>query len=170
MTWLRSQTEGTTPLERVLGLRPELLADFRTLHARLWDGRALDPVLLEVCRLRVAQLHGATGELQVRHEAAVDAGLTEEKVAALVDYWSSPLYSERERRALAYAEQLVLDVHGITDDQFAALADVLSPAEVVALTLALGLFDALARFRSTLALDELPGRGSLFLANSERVP
>jgi alkylhydroperoxidase family enzyme len=170
MTWLRSQTEGPTPLERVLGLRPELLAGFRTLHARLWDGRTLDPELLEVCRLRIAQLHGATGELRVRHRAAMDAGLTEEKVAALAHHGSSPLYNEQERRALAYAEQLVVDVHGITDDQFAALAGDLEPSEAVALTLALGLVDALARFRSTLALDEPTDDGSLFLADPEHIP
>jgi hypothetical protein len=76
MSWLADRAPGSTPFEQTLGLRPELLELYRAFYAELWSSGLVDPALLEVCRLRVAQLHRANGELGVRYEAAREAGLT----------------------------------------------------------------------------------------------
>ena len=154
MSWLGRRADRTTPFEQALGLRPELLDQYRDLYAQLWADRLVDPILLELCRLRIAQLHGSGSELSIRYAPAVEAGLIEEKVDALPSWPGSPLFSDHERACLAYAEKLVIDVHAITDAESAAVAGGMTPGELVAFTLALGLFDALGRFRLVLGLEQ----------------
>lgn len=153
MTWLDRVAEGETPFERAFGLRRDLFEHYRVFYAQLWQDRLVDPIILELCRLRVAQLHRSASELAVRYQPAIDAGLTEEKVAALASWPTSPLYTDHERACLAYTEKFVIDVHTITDDESAAVAAGMSSPEVVALSLALGLFDGLGRFRMILDLE-----------------
>ena len=52
-----------------------------------WD--RVDPVLLELCRLRIAMLLGCEAEREARTPAAVDAGLDEETVALLARWPTS---------------------------------------------------------------------------------
>jgi alkylhydroperoxidase family enzyme len=153
MTWLpRRETTGS-PLEQVLGLRPELLADLKRFHALFWmDGR-VDPVLLELCRLRIASLLGCTSETNVRYEPARRAGLGETKVAALSRWPTAPDFTPAERACLAFAEAFVIDVHSIDDELAAAVSEHLSPPAMVALTEALAVFEGFMRFRLVLGLE-----------------
>jgi alkylhydroperoxidase family enzyme len=152
-SWLGRVADRNTPFEQALGLRPELLEQFRDLYSQLWSDRLVDHVVLELCRLRIAQLHGSDAELSIRYAPAAEAGLTEEKVGALPSWPSSALFSDHERACLAYAEKLVIDVHAITDAESEAVAAAMAPSELVTFTLALGLFDALGRFRLVLGLE-----------------
>jgi alkylhydroperoxidase family enzyme len=142
-----------TPFERVLGLRPNLLEDFKRFYALFWEQRLVDPVLLELCRLRVAQIHGCDAELRVRYQPALDAGLDEKKIAALASAGDSPLYSEAERACVAFAELFAMDPHAITDADAARVVAVLGDAGTVALVEALALFDGFMRFRLILGVD-----------------
>jgi alkylhydroperoxidase family enzyme len=153
VTWLGGGSAGDAPFERALGIRRDLFELHRALVAELWADGTVDPVILELCRLRVAQLHGDEGELRLRYEPAVAAGLDEAKVAALHDWPTSPLFSPAERTCIALAEKMTIDVHGVDDDEAAAVTAALPPDQTVALTLAIGLFDGLARFRAILDLD-----------------
>lgn len=152
MSWLPEEGVGATPFERALGLRPELLADLKRFHALFWTDGRVDPVLLELCRLRIASLLGCASELRVRYEPARRAGLGEEKIAALPRWPSAPEFSAAERACLAFAEAFVIDVHSIDDALAAAVTEHLSPAEMVAFTEALAVFDGFARFRLALGL------------------
>ena len=68
----------------------------------------VDPVLIELCRLRMATLLGSKLDLSLRYKPATEAGLTEEKVRELSSYYKSPLFTERERRCIDFAEQFAL--------------------------------------------------------------
>ena len=81
MTWLPETAPGTNPLERVFGLRPNLFDAWREFALVFWEKRLLDPVLLELVRLRVAQLHQARFPLASRRPEAREAGLDEAKIA-----------------------------------------------------------------------------------------
>ncbi len=153
MSWLAEQGSGDTPLLRTVGLRPELAPLLDEFLAATWAATT-DPLTLELCRLRIAQIHGDRGQLALRHEPALAAGLTEEHVAALADYLDSPLFTAHQRHCLAYAEQYVIDVHGITDADAAAVKQESSDDQYVAFTVALGLFDGLGRMRLALGVDE----------------
>ena len=66
MTWLKAE-EGSAPFDAALGLRPELRDLYAAFYGKLWDEELLPASLLELCRLRVAQLHECEAELAVRH-------------------------------------------------------------------------------------------------------
>jgi len=153
LTWLPVEAAGDTPLDRVLGLRPGLRAEYRAFLSTVWTRSGLDPVVLELCRLRVAQLLGCDGELAERTASARDAGLDEPKIAILPQWPTSPVFTATERACLAYAEQFVLDPHGVDDVQAADLGARLTPAGLVALTEALALFEGFGRLRLLLGVD-----------------
>jgi alkylhydroperoxidase family enzyme len=165
-----SRVAGETDFERVFSLRPNLFEDFRRFYALFFEARPLDPVLLELCRLRIAQLHGCEAELRVRYQPARDAGLDEEKIEALPRAATSPLYSEAERAAIAMAELFAIDPHAITDADAARVVGALGEPGTVALVEALALFDGFMRFRLTLGVEApavrvvapAPGAGPLY--------
>ncbi len=138
------------PLARDLELLPELNARWREFEATVWSS-PLDPVLLELCRLRIATLLRDGIGSTARTTVAVRGGLTEELVAALPNWPVSPLFGPRERAALAIAELFVIDAHAVTDDTCAELLANLTEAEATALTMAIALFDATSRARLALA-------------------
>lgn len=158
MTWLAERAAGDTALQEVLGLRPELAELADAYLAQAWADN--DPVILELCRLRIATLQGDEGQQRLRHDSAARAGLTEDKIAELAGYADSPHYSEHERACLSYAEQYVVDVHGITDADADQVKQVMTDGEFVAFTVALGLFDGFGRFRLVLGVDESPTNDS----------
>jgi AhpD family alkylhydroperoxidase len=93
-------------------LRPEACGLLVALNERVWQ--VTDPALLELVRLRTAQLIGNPAALRVRCPYADEDAVPESKVLALPDYPSSPLFSEAERDTLAFAEQFLIDVGGTT--------------------------------------------------------
>jgi alkylhydroperoxidase family enzyme len=147
-----------TPFERVFALRPNLFEDYRRFYALFWEKQLVDPVLLELCRLRIAQLHGCESELRVLYQPALDAGLDEAKIAAITDASDSPLFTDAERACIALAELFAIDPHAITDADAARVVAVLGDAGTVALVEALALFDGFARFRLMLGVEAPPER------------
>jgi alkylhydroperoxidase family enzyme len=158
MGWLPAACEDAqTSLDAVFGLRPNLYEDFRRFYGLFWERRLVEPVPLELCRLRVAQLLGCASELAVRYQPALDAGLTEEKVARLASWRDDPTFDAAERACLSFAEKFVADPHAIDDADAAAVVEQLGDAGTVALTEALALFDGFARFRAVLGIEPRPG-------------
>ncbi len=155
-TWLPETADRATPFESVFGLRPDLYEPFRDFYAVFWSRRLLDPVVLELCRLRVAQLLGCASEQQVRYRPALDAGLTEGQVSRLAAWPSDPTFTDGQRAALAFAEQFVIDVSGIDHELRDRVVDAYTPAGLVALCEALALFDGFCRFRTILGVDTPP--------------
>jgi alkylhydroperoxidase family enzyme len=149
MSWLRGTANAPTPFEAVFGLRPELLACHRELYGRIWDAGLVRPGLLELCRLRIAMLHECEAERAFRH---ADTGVSDAQVAALPEWPAADCFSDLERAALAIADKIPWQPHGVTDAEVATLRAHLSDPQVVALLLAMMLFDAHCRLRSALAV------------------
>lgn len=121
-----------------------------------WEDGLVEPVTLELCRLRVAQLLGCEAELAHRFAPAVEAGLTEAQVAALARWPTAPELDDGHRACLTIAERFVQDPHGLTDDEAAAARAHLGDAGLVALLEALALFDGFTRFRVLLGVEPAP--------------
>jgi len=98
-------------------LRSEACGLLTALNERVWQNG--DPILLELVRVRVAQLIGNPAAARARCALAV--GGAEAKLAALPDYPFSPLFSSTERDVVSLAEQFVIDVGGTTEDMRAEL-------------------------------------------------
>jgi len=159
MSWLPERAEGSSALDRVFGVRPDLYEPFRAFYATFWTRELLDPVVLELCRLRVAQLLRCPSEQQVRYEPAQRAGLTEQQVALLPQWPTAEMFTPAQRAALGLAEQFVIDVEGIDATLRDPVIDHFSVAGLVALCEALALFDGFCRFRIVLGVDADPAPG-----------
>jgi alkylhydroperoxidase family enzyme len=142
VTWLPKTVPGDTPLDRVLGLRPELRDDLHAFTTGLWAS-GVDPTILELCRLRIAQL--------LRCESALLERRVPDVMLTMLPQWpTSPLFDGRQRACLAFAEAFVMDPRSATDEQAAAVTAHLGAAGMVAFTEALAIFDGVARLRLTL--------------------
>lgn len=140
MTWLPDTAGGETAFDRVLALCPELQADF-VAFTELFDRLLpLDPELVTLCAARIAQILG-------READARAAGLSADALAALAGWRDGAHYDPRQRDCLAFAEKFVLDPHGISDADAAAVTAHLTPPEMVAFVEALAIYDGFIRFR-----------------------
>jgi len=155
MSWLPlpAHTAGRDPFERVFALRPNLFEAWRDFSALFWTRRPVDPIVLELCRLRVAQMLGARYPQSVRTPEARAAGLGEGRLAALASWWTSDEFSETERACLRFAEQFVLDAKGMSDEQARPVVAALGEKGAVALVEALAIFDGFGRFCRMLEIE-----------------
>ena len=112
-------------LARVLAEQPDVAGSLDALYEAAWS--VVDPVLLELCRLRIATLLGCEYERELRTDAAIAAGLDEETIRALPAWPTSERFGDRERACLAFCEQFVIDVAGMDDDIAFAVAEALGP-------------------------------------------
>jgi alkylhydroperoxidase family enzyme len=157
-SWIPEETAGATEFARVFDLRPNLYAHFGDFYARLWDPAVMDPVVLELCRLRVARLVGDQGGEAVRSRPAVAAGLSEETVRTLASWPTSPAFDETTRHCLGFAEQFVIDPGRISASDRTQLRRDIGFPRLVGLAQAVAAFDGFARFRLVLGIGaERPG-------------
>ena len=144
MTWLN----GATTRTQVLAMLPHLQPGFDALYAALWRLPQLPPAVLELCRLRLAQLHDSHTEWQ-RSEFPLDP----EKRDQLSNWNTSPLFSAAEQACLDLAEVYAMDPQAITDEQTDAVKSHFGDAGLVALVEALGLFYGLTRLSQLWQLE-----------------
>jgi AhpD family alkylhydroperoxidase len=109
----------------------------------------LEPEILELVKLRSSQLNGCAFCLQMHATDARKMHMSEEKLQLLAAWREAPVYSARERAAIAWTESLTLvaqDRHGVPDDVYEAASSVFSEAELAHLTSAVVLINAWNRF------------------------
>jgi AhpD family alkylhydroperoxidase len=100
------------------------------------SGKGLEESLMELVKIRASQVNGCAFCLHMHTTDARKAGETEERIYLLDAWRESPLYTERERAALAWTEALtkVSDTHA-PDDDYRTLKAHFAEDEQVALTL-----------------------------------
>jgi AhpD family alkylhydroperoxidase len=109
----------------------------------------LEPEILELVKLKASQLNGCAFCLQMHMTDARKLKMSEEKLQLLPAWREAPVYSARERAALAWTESVTLvaqDRHGVPDDIYAAASAVFSEGELAHLTAAVALINAWNRF------------------------
>ena len=148
LSWI-DEVEGATPIERALGHRPELLRRYKAFYRSLWRTEALPRRVLELCRLRVAAIHGCGQEWQVRDAGVV---LTDGEEAAL-EQGELSVFPADEQAALAVAARFPLQHHAISDAEMAAVKAVFAPKGAVALLIALAFFDVTCRWKLAFAVQ-----------------
>ncbi|WP_101760216.1 carboxymuconolactone decarboxylase family protein [Oceanicoccus sp. KOV_DT_Chl] len=147
MIWQRHSSQQRGTFGQIFSLRPNLWADYQRFIAVLWQRTSLSVVILELTRLRVAQLHNCKPELNRRYQLAIDAGLVEEKIQQLSQWHTANVFSRSERGCLELAELFVIDPHAISDEVAAAVQHSLGDNGFVALMEALAMFDGFCRFQ-----------------------
>jgi AhpD family alkylhydroperoxidase len=107
----------------------------------------LDATLLDLVYLRVSQINGCAYCLDLHTRDLVKTGVGIDKLA-LVQAWreAGPVFDERERAALAWAETVTLVAEtAIPDAEFTRVATVFGEKEIVDLTIAIGLMNTYNR-------------------------
>ena len=143
MTYVTKLAEGPTEFDRVWRLRPQYYEVFMQDYHRSIE--RLDPALIELCRLWMATLLGSRLDQSLRYVPAANAGLTEAKVREIPNYSKSPLFTERERVCLEFAEQYVIQSGNITDADVQRLSGVMSWEDVIYFVKALSVLEQLSR-------------------------
>jgi AhpD family alkylhydroperoxidase len=139
-------------------LAPEGLARMRELEHYLNTGTGLEPVLLDMVRLRVSLINGCeycihlhTAELRKLNEPA-------ERIEGLRDWSGTDFYTKRERSALAWADAVTDIQDGHAEDVvYEKVREHFDEVETVNLTLAITTINAWNRI--AIALGAYPGHG-----------
>lgn len=115
----------------------------------------LEPLLTELVRLRVSQINGCAFCMD-RHAAdARQLGELERRLTLLAAWRETPLFSDRERAALGWAESVTLVSQShVPDAEWEQTERMFTPAELVDLTLLVATINAWNRF--AIAFRKLP--------------
>lgn len=79
-----------------------------------------------------------------------ELGISDEKLEALEEYGSSPLYTEVERLALEYADTITITGRDVSDQLFARLQEFFDQDEIVELTATIAWENASSKFNRAL--------------------
>jgi len=103
----------------------------------------LDPSLIELVKIRASQINGCAYCIHMHTKDARAKGEIEERLYLLNAWRESPLYTERERAALAWTEALTLiaETHA-PDDVYEELRKHFSETETTNLTALIGVINA----------------------------
>lgn len=99
--------------------------------------------LLDLVWLRVSQINGCAYCVDQHSREAVRLGATQRQIHNVATWWESPLFDQRERAALAYAEAVTrLDGQRVADDAYDTAAAQFGPKELADLTIAIATMNA----------------------------
>jgi AhpD family alkylhydroperoxidase len=116
----------------------------------------LDHTLLELVKLRASQLNGCAHCIDMHNKELRADGESEQRLYLLDAWREAPLYSERERAALAWTEAVTLVTDGhVPDEAYAAARAQFSEEELVNLTMALVAINGANRLN--IAFRTVPG-------------
>jgi AhpD family alkylhydroperoxidase len=98
----------------------------------------LEPALVELVKIRASQLNGCAHCVETHVGIARAKGEDETRLHLIAVWRDAGCYTERERAALAWCDRLTLVAGGgVTDADYAELAEHFTEQEVVALTYAI---------------------------------
>ena len=111
----------------------------------------LENSLLELVRMRVSQINGCAHCLDMHSKDARAAGETEQRLYLVSAWRDAPMFSSRERAALAWAEALTLIAETeISDELYDETRRHFSEEEIVNLTAAIVAINGWNRFAISL--------------------
>jgi len=79
-----------------------------------------------------------------------ELGVSNEKIRALADYATSPLYSEAERIALEYADSMTITGREVSNEFFARLREFYDDDQIVELTAIIAWENSSSKFNRAL--------------------
>jgi AhpD family alkylhydroperoxidase len=140
---------------------PAALKAMYALQAAV-NSSGLEPSLLELIKLRVSQINGCAFCIDLHFREARAKGEKEERLYLLDAWRESPVYTDRERAALAWAEAvtLVSQTH-VPDEVFAEAHKYFDESELVNLTLAVVAINGWNRFSISFRVLPLLGKQSV---------
>lgn len=119
------------------GVAPEAMKGMLEMEKYVHQS-GLERKLYELVKTRASQINGCAYCLDMHTKDARKAGETEQRLYALNAWRETNFYSERERAALEWTEQLTLvSSHHITDELYKKVSQHFTEKEMLALTIAI---------------------------------
>ena len=106
----------------------------------------IDKQLLELIKLRASQINGCAFCVQHHILLGESLGMSADKLNLVVVWREAPLFSPRERAALAWTEALTLLPGGVSDDVYTQASAEFSETELTYLTSAIASINTWNRF------------------------
>jgi uncharacterized peroxidase-related enzyme len=158
----------------IMQRKPKVVKAFAQMAAAVWDpdsrvDRGFKRLVAHVasraagCRYCMAHTIGGAAHL----------GVEEQKLAAIWEYQSSPLYTEAERAALDFAFAASVVPNAVTDDSFAELRKHWSEEQIVEIVATIAMFGFLNRWNDTMGtpLEDGPmAAGEKYLSGAGWTP
>ena len=121
---------------------PDTIKALTALETQI-QGSGLEQSLIELVKTRASQINGCAYCINMHTQDARKHGETEQRLYLLNAWREAPVYSERERAALAWTEAvtLIADTHA-PDDLYQGVRKHFSDAETVNLTMLIGAINA----------------------------
>lgn len=118
----------------------------------------LDPVLREIAIIRVGRLSRAAYEVFQHERIGREAGVSEDKIAALRDATiEAPAFSDNEKAVLRYTDDVVRNVRA-SDKTLKAVESFLTRGALIELTLTIGYYMMVCRLLETTGVDGEDGQ------------
>jgi AhpD family alkylhydroperoxidase len=142
---------------RLWGRTPKVFATLALLYGAL-DRRSspIEPSLRTLVTVRVSQINWCSFCVDVNSATALKRGISEEKLLAIADHAASPLFTEREKAALAYCESMTYTNRRPTEQDFALLRQHLNDDAIVELTALVAFQNLSSKFNAAL---QVPPQG-----------
>src|SRR5262249_55110542 len=133
--WMTRRQLGKvlTPMKVLYPRMPGVLKLSYQMQKFETKGIRLEPGLHLMVATLASQINGCGFCVDIARAMAINKHLGMDKFNALLEYRTSPLFSERERAALAYVEQATRQKR-VSDATFEKLRQHFSEAEIVEIT------------------------------------
>ena len=119
--WLQQRNYGQVLIPgKCWGRSPRLFAAVATLYGVINRKRSpIDPVLRSLVTVRVSQLNWCRFCVDINAMTLIKRAGSSEKVEALAQWRTSPLFDERERAVLALTDEVTLIAeNGLTEETY----------------------------------------------------
>ena len=140
---------------RMMSHSPSYFEQYCRLGGAIRHKGELDPILRELAITRTGILCEAPYEVAAHKRIGGYVGVTDEQNAALADWKAAPCFSDTQRAALAFTDEIVT-LHRPTDATFQDIASQLTPGALVELQLSVGFYIMTSKVLETFAIDMQP--------------
>jgi AhpD family alkylhydroperoxidase len=139
---------------RLWGRSPLVFITLASLYGAL-DRRSspIDPALRSLVAVRVSQINWCAFCVDINSATLLTRGVDREKLAALAEFEASPLFSEREKGALAYAEAVTYSDRHANPEHFARLKRYFDDDAIVELTGLIAFQNLSSKFNAALGVE-----------------
>jgi uncharacterized peroxidase-related enzyme len=137
--------------------RPDVLNMFLPLYKAIVNQGTVEAKYKELAYLRASMANGCEYCTRAHVASSKRAGVTPEQVAALPFYQRSPLFDEKEKATILYADRVTRGAAGIRGSQLEDLRKYYDEGQIVELTLVICIANFTNRFND--ALENIPDLG-----------
>ena len=139
---------------RLWGRSPKVFAALALLYGA-FDRRSspIEPTLRSLITVRVSQINWCAFCVDINSALVLKRGVEREKLEALAEFEASPLFSEREKAALRYAEAVTYSDRQPGPEHFQALRRHFSDDAIIELTGLIAFQNMSSKFNAALGVE-----------------